>query len=348
MTTAERDHRDDELLAIRCQMGEPAGFDDLIARWHGPLWTYIRRLVGEDDAAREVVQDVWVRVIRGIARLRDGSKLRAWLFGIARRTLMDRLREQYAKPTDPEIDMDEIAADTWTDEADADLQALDYSLARLPIVEREVLTLFYLEELSLSEVAEALRVPVGNNQVAPVPRATDAAAGHEGTRLTHMTTHTPPPTLAADLRRLTVLELSLPARMGYIALLLAASTMTAIVSALLLTEPGLPLRTSIALAVMAAIGLSWMGFAVWVLSHKRILLGRQRIVASRLAVAFGSVFVVGALLIGYATARPSALAAAGLGALMLSVALSMLIRARRAFTQLSKRREVLERQLGRS
>ena len=163
-----------------------------------------------------------------------------------------------------------------------------------------------------------------------------------------MTTHTPPPTLAADLRRLTILELSLPARMGYIALLLAASTMTAIVSALLLTEPGLPLRTSIALAVMAAIGLSWMGFAVWVLSHKRILLGRQRIVASRLAVAFSSVFVVGALLIGYATARSSALAAAGLGVLMLSVALSMLIRARRAFAQLSKRREALERQLGRS
>ena len=163
-----------------------------------------------------------------------------------------------------------------------------------------------------------------------------------------MTTHTPPPRLAADLRRLTVLELSLPARMGYIGLLLAASTMTAIVSALLLTEPGLPPRTSIALAVMAAIGLSWMGFAVWVLTHKRVLLGRQRIVASRLAVAFSSLFVVGALLVDYATASPSTLAAAALGALMLSVALSMLIRARRAFAQLSKRREALERQLGRS
>ena len=76
-----------------------------------------------------------------------------------------------------------------------------------------------------------------------------------------MTTHTPPPTLAADLRRLTVLELSLPARMGYIALLLAASTMTVIVTALLLTEEGLPRRASIALAVMAVIGLSWMAFA---------------------------------------------------------------------------------------
>jgi RNA polymerase sigma factor (sigma-70 family) len=161
MTTAEHDHRNDELLAIRCQMGEAAGFDDLIARWHGPLWTYVRRLVGDDDAAREVVQDVWVRVIRGIAGLRDGSKLRAWLFGIARRTLMDRLREQYAKPADPDIDVNDIPASTWTSESHADLQALEYSLARLPIVEREVLTLFYLEELSLSEVAEALKVPIG-------------------------------------------------------------------------------------------------------------------------------------------------------------------------------------------
>jgi hypothetical protein len=163
-----------------------------------------------------------------------------------------------------------------------------------------------------------------------------------------MTTHTPPPTLAADLRRLTVLELSPPARMGYLALLLAASTMTSIVTALFLTEPGLPLRTSIALATMAAIGMSWVGFAVWVLTHKRILLGRQRIVASRLAVLFSSVFVVGAVVIGYATARPSALAAAGLGGLMLLVALSMWIRAKRAFAQLSKRREALEKQLGRS
>jgi RNA polymerase sigma-70 factor (ECF subfamily) len=161
MTTDQRDYRDDELLAIRCQMGEAAGFDDLIARWHGPLWTYVRRLVGEDDTAREVVQNVWVRVIRGIAGLRDGSKLRSWLFGIARRTLMDRLRERYAKPADPDIDINEIPADAWTNEPHEDLAALDYSLARLPIVEREVLTLFYLEELSLSEVADALKVPIG-------------------------------------------------------------------------------------------------------------------------------------------------------------------------------------------
>jgi hypothetical protein len=162
-----------------------------------------------------------------------------------------------------------------------------------------------------------------------------------------MTHHTLPPALAAELRRLTVLELSLPARLGYTTLLLGASTMTATVGALLLTEPGLPHRTSIALAVLAVIGLSWMGFATWVLTNRRILLGSQRIVASRLAVAFSSTFVAGALLVGYQTASRAALTAAALGTVMVLVALVMQRRARRAFARLSKRRKALEQQLGR-
>ena len=155
---------DDELLATRCQLGEPAAFDDLISRWHGPLWAFVRRLTGDDDAAREVLQDVWLRVLRGITRLRDGSKLRAWLFGIARRTLMDRLRDQYARTRavdlDVDIDVEEIPTEPAGDEIDG-LDALDRALEQLPLLEREAVTLFYLRELSLNEIAEALKVPAG-------------------------------------------------------------------------------------------------------------------------------------------------------------------------------------------
>ena len=152
----------DELLAIRCQLGEPAAFDDLIARWHGPLWAFVRRLTGDDEAAREILQDVWLRVIRGIPRLRDGAKLRAWLFGIARRTLMDRLREQYAtaRILDSEVDVDEIATEPSVGEID-DLDLLERSLGALTLLEREAVTLFYLQELSLNDIADALKVPVG-------------------------------------------------------------------------------------------------------------------------------------------------------------------------------------------
>jgi RNA polymerase sigma-70 factor (ECF subfamily) len=153
--------REDEWLVVRCQLGERQAFDELLERWSQPLWKYVRRLSNTNDAADEVLQNVWLKVLRGIHTLRDPSKLRAWLFGLARRTLMDRLREQYAAPEQADIDGLDLAASEASDGVETDLAAVEQELARLPVVEREVLTLFYLQELSLDEVAELLDVPVG-------------------------------------------------------------------------------------------------------------------------------------------------------------------------------------------
>ena len=160
-----------------------------------------------------------------------------------------------------------------------------------------------------------------------------------------MTLHTPSPALVSELHRLAALELSPRARTGYVLLLLAAAAMTAILAALLLTEPDLPLRTSVAFAAMTLIGVSWVVFAGWVLSRKRILLGKQSVVAGRMAVAFTAVFTVGAIAIGYATQQPAAKNAGGLGLVMLLVAVLMWLRAKRHFTALSNRRQELEREL---
>lgn len=160
-----------------------------------------------------------------------------------------------------------------------------------------------------------------------------------------MTNYLPPAALVDDLRRVTASELSAAARMRYVGLLLAASAMTVIVTALLITEPSLPLRTTIAFSILAVIGLSWTGFATWVLTRKRILLGRHRIVAGRMAVAFSAVFCMGSLAVGYTTSSRAAVASAAMGAVMLVVAAMMLMRARRRFEQLSRRRAELERQV---
>lgn len=157
----------DELVAVRCQLGERAAFDLLLERWHAPLSAYVARLAGDDEAAREVVQDTWVRVLRGIGRLSDPAKIGTWLFGIARRALMDRLRTQYGEPARSSVEVEALVADE--DDAAAereldlrdDVAALRAELAELPFVEREVLTLFYLGELSLTEVAAVLEVPQG-------------------------------------------------------------------------------------------------------------------------------------------------------------------------------------------
>jgi RNA polymerase sigma factor (sigma-70 family) len=153
--------REDEWLVVRCQLGERPAFDELIERWHEPLWKYVRRLTGDDEAAKDTAQDVWLRVLRGIGRLRDGSKLRPWLFGIARRAAMDRLREQYATPITSEVDVAAIATADTPIELEEELRTMQLELSRLPVIEREALTLYYLQELSLVEVAEVLGVPVG-------------------------------------------------------------------------------------------------------------------------------------------------------------------------------------------
>jgi RNA polymerase sigma factor (sigma-70 family) len=154
------DTRADELLAVRCQLGERAAFDALIARWHEPLWRYLRRLSNSDDAARDLSQDTWLRVFRGIAALREPARLRQWLFGVARNVAMDRLRAQYAQSPHADVDLEELPAAESVN-LEEEIATLEAGLETLPILERETLTLFYLRELSLEEIAGLVGVPVG-------------------------------------------------------------------------------------------------------------------------------------------------------------------------------------------
>ncbi len=152
-----------------------------------------------------------------------------------------------------------------------------------------------------------------------------------------MTTMTP-----GDAMRLAETELSFRSRIGYVALLLAALGMTAVVAALWMTEPALPLRTQLAFAVMTLIGLSWSAFALRVLTHRRPLLARHGIVAGRMAVTFSAVFLLGALAVGYATGERAGYAAAGLGVAMVGAAAAALAHAHRRFGRLTARRRELE------
>lgn len=155
-------------------------------------------------------------------------------------------------------------------------------------------------------------------------------------------------TIPDDLRRLADAELTLPPRLGYVALMLFALSMTAVVTALWITEPVLPMRTRMAFAVLSLLGISWAIFAAWVLTRRRALLAHHRIVAGRMAVAFTTVFLLGALAAGVATGRSAPYAAAAMGVVLLAGAIFMLARARRLSARLTERRDALQRELGRT
>ncbi|MFG1818544.1 RNA polymerase sigma factor [Kribbella sp. NPDC049174] len=143
-------------VVVRAQLGEREAVAELVRGWHEPVWGYVRRMLGRDDVADDVSQEVWLAVVRGLPRLTEPERFAAWLFTIARRSVVNQLRGQYAEHPQP-LSYDE------PDPADQVVDRVDVRrlVDKVPVVEREVLVLFHLEDLSLEECAEVLAVPVG-------------------------------------------------------------------------------------------------------------------------------------------------------------------------------------------
>jgi DNA-directed RNA polymerase specialized sigma24 family protein len=87
----------DEWLALRCQLGEPGAFADLVREMERPLLYYVSRLLGDEDRAIGLLQEVWVRVFRTVRRLEEPRALRAWLYRIAHGLVVDRVRHEAAR-----------------------------------------------------------------------------------------------------------------------------------------------------------------------------------------------------------------------------------------------------------
>lgn len=160
-------------------------------------------------------------------------------------------------------------------------------------------------------------------------------------------TVTPPldPSVVASLERLARTELSLRARLGHVLLALVASAMTIVILSLWLTEPTLPRRTTTAFGLLIVIGLAWVAYSVWVLSARRVMLARQRVVAGRLATAFTAAFAAGCVVLALTTTVPAAWPAAAMSLVLLTVALVLWRRAQSAYVTLLARRDTLERTL---
>lgn len=114
------------------------------------LFRYLRRAVGEADAARDLTQDVFVRVTRtAIPRTGDGE-IRAWLFSIARNVALDHHRKRVRRP-DPVPLGDEGSRPA---SQDVDL-AVSQALTQLADLDRDVFLMREVAGLGYEEIARA-------------------------------------------------------------------------------------------------------------------------------------------------------------------------------------------------
>ncbi len=172
----------DELLATLARAGERGARERLAARWQPRLLRAARRLLRDDEMAREAVQEAWAGICRGWGALDDPAKFPAWAFGVLHRKCADRLRAEVRRrrataPLDGPLD--EIAAPA---PAAPDGLAIDLgrALGALSPDHRAAAVLYFGEGLSLAEIAAATRAPVGTVKSRIFHARRQLKAAHEG------------------------------------------------------------------------------------------------------------------------------------------------------------------------
>ncbi|HTP02049.1 MAG TPA: sigma-70 family RNA polymerase sigma factor [Anaerolineales bacterium] len=165
---------DESVLIRSAQGGDLEAFNTLVLAYQDMLFSTALRILGDDELAADATQDAFISAFRGINSYRGGS-FKAWLLRTVTNTCYDELRRRKRRPTTPlepdASDGDELDAPRWladpalTPEQSAEAleleHAIQHCLNNLPLEFRTVVVMADLQGLDYTEVAVAVRAPLG-------------------------------------------------------------------------------------------------------------------------------------------------------------------------------------------
>ena len=150
---------DEELMSqVRNGVGEMLGV--LFDRYQLPLFNFYLKLTGERAASEDLVQEVFLRILKYRQTYRTDTPFRAWMYQIARNARVDLLRRRRPETSwEPELSPAILPADTAQQAQETAL--LQRALMSMPEEKREVLVLSRFQDLKYEEIAQLLGCEVG-------------------------------------------------------------------------------------------------------------------------------------------------------------------------------------------
>lgn len=142
-----------DLLVISAQRGNKAAFTELIKHFHQPLLHYAIRLCGEHELAQDAVQETWISTTKKLRKLNDPKAFQCWLYKTLKWRITDAVRKK------PQTDA--ITFDITSQATEVNNDDLSVFIAKLPLIEQEVIHLFYLAEFKIKDIADIQNVPTG-------------------------------------------------------------------------------------------------------------------------------------------------------------------------------------------
>lgn len=156
---------EDELLVLQAQEGDAEAVKTLVTRWHRRIVRLAWRLTAQRDAAQDIAQETWLAIMRGIKRLDDPARFRVWAYKIVANKCADWTRRSISqRRVVNELHQGNItaSAEFAKDSGSADdVARLRDFLEQLPQEQRVVLSLHYLDAMSVTQIAYMLNVPNG-------------------------------------------------------------------------------------------------------------------------------------------------------------------------------------------
>ncbi len=157
---------DDATLVRRVQERDERAIEELVRRYDAPLFSFAYRLVGRDDFAQDVVQEVFLTLWRDAIRY-DPTRgaVSSWLLTMTRYKAIDLVRRETGprrRTVDADLSLErsemDVHEEAWLNARRARVRA---ALDELTEAQREAVTLAFFDGLTHPEVAEALALPLG-------------------------------------------------------------------------------------------------------------------------------------------------------------------------------------------
>ena len=145
----------DEALMLEFQGGSRAAFEELFARYRKPLHGFFRRRLNNPERAEDLIQETFLAVIRAASRYEPRASVRTYLYGIAFKLLAAERRKFLTRST-----LGQSALEPRTGGTPECGLWIRQAMEKLDAPEREILMLREYEQLSYSDIAELLRIPV--------------------------------------------------------------------------------------------------------------------------------------------------------------------------------------------
>lgn len=145
---------------LEVRNGRPETMSLLFDRYEKPLLNFYSKLTGNRTLSEDLVQEVFLRLLKYRGSYEPGTPFRAWVYTIARNARVDHFRKQRPETTwEPHMSPTVMPADTAQQHQESDL--LHRALLQLSEDKREVLVLSRFQDMKYEEIAKLLGCEVG-------------------------------------------------------------------------------------------------------------------------------------------------------------------------------------------